>query len=535
MTTKSKLILTLTLMLACSMSSFSQNDTILWKKNFGGNDWNIYYGVTAVSDGIIAVGSSSTFNNGDWTDIAGKGGDDAIIVKYDNSGNVLWKKNFGGNGGDNYNSVTAVSDGIIAVGYSLVNNTGDWTGNAGKRGLDAIIVKYDTGGKVVWKKNFGGSGDDLYRSVTAVSDGIIAVGVSYGGFNTGDWTGIAGKGNWDAIIVKYDTGGNVLWQKNFGGNSSDSYRSVTAVSDGIIAVGVSVDSSFTTGDWTGIEGKGGDDAIIVKYDHSGNVLWKKNFGGNGDDYYRSVTAVSDGIIAVGYSQASSFNNGDWTGIAGKGSDDAIIVKYDTSGNVLWKKNFGGNGNDWYSGVTAVSYGIIAVGFSDRYSFPNGDWTGIAGKGDDDAIIVKYDNSGNVLWKKYFGGNGGDGYNGVTAVSDGIIAVGSSDGGSFYTGDWTGIAGKGDDDAIIVKYGAPASTGMEKLQVTPNPVPSNGTLHIENASLKAGDKIEIYDMQGKLLSTALASGAETAVNIGALPSGNYLLRLAGNKDVKFEVK
>ena len=42
------------------------------------------------------------------------------------------------------------------------------------------------------------------------------------------------------------------------------------------------------------------------------VIWKKNFGEGYTDVYNSVTAVCDGVIAVGYSYFDSFNNGDWT-------------------------------------------------------------------------------------------------------------------------------------------------------------------------------------------------------------------------------
>ena len=118
-----------------------------------------------------------------------------------------------------------------------------------------------------------------------------------------------------------------LLKKNFGGSDVDYYQSVTAVSDGVVAAGYSYPSSFGTGDWAGVAGKGNYDAILVKYDNNGDVVWKKNFGGSDDDYFYSVTAVSDGIVAAGYSNPSSFGTGDWAGVAGKGSVDAILVKY----------------------------------------------------------------------------------------------------------------------------------------------------------------------------------------------------------------
>jgi len=61
------------------------------------------------------------------------------------------------------------------------------------------------------------------------------------------------------------------------------------------------------------------------YDLSGNIVWKKNFGGSGGDYFYGITAVTGGFVAVGYSGFDSFGNGDWIGITNKGGEDAIIV------------------------------------------------------------------------------------------------------------------------------------------------------------------------------------------------------------------
>ena len=79
-----------------------------------------------------------------------------------------------------------------------------------------------------------------------------------------------------------------------------------------------------------------------------NLVWKKNFGGTDTDYFNSITNTPDGgFVAVGFSYPNSFGNGDWTGISGKGNYDATIVKYDADGNVLWQKNFGGSDVDQF--------------------------------------------------------------------------------------------------------------------------------------------------------------------------------------------
>ena len=533
-TKKFKISFMLISLLAFTMS-ISAQDNIEWKTNFGGiggNGNNQYYSVKAVSDGVIAIGSSNSFGNGDWTGVAGKGGEDAIIVKYNNNGNVVWRTNFGGRYEDSYNSVTAVSDGIIAVGDSEIFGDGDWVGVTGNGNDDAIIVKYDNNGNVVWKRNFGGRDDDSYNSVTAVSDGIIAVG-NTDAFGYGDWVGVTGNGSDDAIIVKYDNNGNVVWKKNFGGRDDDEFNSVIAVSDGIIVVGYS--DAIGTGDWTGFIGNGSEDAIIVKYDNNGNVVWKKNFGGRDEDSFDSVTAVPDGIIAVGYSDA--FGYGDWAGVMGKGGDDAIVVKYDNNGNVVWKTNFGGLVDDEFNSVTTVSDGIIAVGNSDNYGFGAGDWTGVAGKGGDDAIIVKYDNNGNVVSKMNFGGYSEDDFHDVTAVSDGVIAVGYSNRGSFGNGDWYGVAEKGNSNAIIVKYGRnltsilePAST-VSGLIIYPNP--TEGQLAIDNGQSPIND-VKIFDVMGKIAATYSFTDTTANIDVSQLQPGIYFVHIEG-KIAKLVVK
>jgi hypothetical protein len=424
-----------------------------WIKNFGGSYDDEYASVTAVSDGVIAVGNSErlSFGTGDWTGVEGRGSNDAIVVKYNSAGDIVWKKNFGGGKEDYFFGVTAVSDGIVAVGVSYSFGNGDWTGvtghldSSGKDSGDAAIVKFDDNGNVVWKKNFGGGGNDEYLSVTAVSDGIIAVGHSaYGSFGNGDWTGVSPVPGQNAIIVKYDNSGNVIWKNRFAPNDDydDSFFSVTAVSDGIIAAGEKY----------GFYPPFKEDALLVKFDNAGNLVWDKKLGGSGNESFAGIATVSDGVIAVG--DTDSFGAGVWTGIEGKGKYDAIVVKYDNNGNVLWKKNLGGSNGDYYKSVSVVSDGFIVCG--NAYVNNTGDWTGMAGKKNTDAIVVKYDLNGNVQWKKNLGGQGYDYYYSVVGVEDGIIAAGNShgllgSGSSFGNGDLANLTGNGEGDAIIVKY------------------------------------------------------------------------------------
>jgi len=264
---------------------------------FGGSNVDKFLGVAQTSDnGYIVVGESQS-NDGD---VAGmlNGGKDAIIVKYDSEGNVEWNKNFGGTGWDEFWDVTQTTDGkFVAVGKRGTNN--------------AMIVKYDATGDLVWNKYFGGSELDRFRTVKQTNDGgFIVAGDSRS--NDGDLAGL-NNGNSDGIIVKYDSEGNVEWNKNFGSNSWDGFKGLDITTDGKYVAA----------------GEANNLAVLVQYDTAGNVEWYTEFGGSSYEEFWDVKQTLDGgFVAAG---VASSTDGD---LAEHHGDEyyAFIVKFDSNGN-----------------------------------------------------------------------------------------------------------------------------------------------------------------------------------------------------------
>ena len=313
-----------------------------WIKNFGGSHYDFYNSVTKVSDGYICAGSSRSVD----ANFTNNGGEDAILVKYDNFGNQVWAKNFGGNINDSFSSITEVSDGYICAGKTTSDNLGFETMSYGMRYNNAIVVKYNTAGDQQWFKYFGVTCyDDSFKSIIKVSDGFICAGKSYS-----EDAGFISKGSDDAIIVKYNDAGVQQWVRNFGGNSIEWFNSIIEVSDGYICVGMSLSTD------AGFVSKGDNDAIVVKYNTNGDQQWVNNFGGyDGAAEFNSIIKVIDGFVCVGFNTSSE------SGYDPIGYQDAIVVKYNNEGTNQWIKHFGGSDNYSFSSIIQSDNSFVCVG------------------------------------------------------------------------------------------------------------------------------------------------------------------------------
>lgn len=248
-----------------------------------------------------------------------------------------------------------------------------------------------------WETTFGGSGDERGFSVQQTGDGgYIAVGE----------TSTYGNGSGDVYLVKTGASGAASWERTFGGSGSDLGSAVQQTGDG----------GYIVAGTTFSYGSGGSDIYLVKTDSAGNRVWEKAIGGSGAERGCSVQQTGDG----GYIIAGS------TSSYGSGSDDAYLVKTDSSGNKEWNRTFGGSGAERAYSVRQTSDGgYILTGSTTSF-----------GSGGSDAYLVKTDSNGNRLWEKTFGGSGDDLARSVRQASDGgYILAGTADlsgeGGAVY--------------------------------------------------------------------------------------------------------
>lgn len=320
---------------------------IQWQKALGGSSIEEANSVQQTSDGGYIVAGTAASSDGDVT--GGHGSFDYWIIKLDASGNIQWKKTFGGSIVEHANSIQQTTDnGYIIAGYSNSAN-GDITGNHGSE--DFWIVKLDQSGTLQWQKSLGGSDKDSAYSIQQTSDGgYITIGVSRS--TDGDVTG--NHGNYDIWVVKLNASGNIQWQKSLGGSNDDTAYTIRQTSDGgYIFAGT---SSSDDGD---VNGNTGSNMWIVKLNNAGSIQWQKIYGDT--NFYEvplTVIQTSDGGYVIGTNLEDPTNN----------IYNVSIIKLDTAGTLVWEKNVSENLINTVSSIQETpDGGLVFAGRTDDYT------------------------------------------------------------------------------------------------------------------------------------------------------------------------
>ncbi|MCK9580265.1 MAG: hypothetical protein M0Q92_07420 [Methanoregula sp.] len=263
---------------------------VIWNRIFGGEKNDEVWRIIQVSDGgFLVVGQTESFGTGAW------------VIRTDADGRELWNKTFGRRNTDSFSAVAEMRDG----GFALAGASDAYTG----KGQGAWLVRIDSQGAELWNRTFGGDVFDNADSVAEYPDGgLVVAGVT----NTG--TGQLD----DALLIRTDSTGNLLWKKTFGGRGTDEARSVIITSDGSI---VFTGSTFTTG-------LNVDDFWVVKTDAGGNEIWNRKFSDSGLESGMAIVEAPDNGFFVVETVASQV----WK---------IKLVKLDADGTRVWEREYTG--------------------------------------------------------------------------------------------------------------------------------------------------------------------------------------------------
>jgi hypothetical protein len=209
----------------------------------------------------------------------------------------------------------------------------------------------------------------------------IAVDNSSNIYVTGQTLGSLGGTNSglnDIFLVKYNSGGVNLWNRQLGTSSNEYGKGVTVDSSGNI---------YVTGHaWTGLDGNtssGQDDIFLVKYNSSGTKQWTQQLGTSEYDWGHDVTVdSSDNIYVTGHTMEGLDGN------THLGCSDVVLIKYYDNGTKQWTKQ---------SGSSACESGEnMSIDSSNNIYLTGGTSGGIDGNtnsGGEDIFLMKFNSDG----------------------------------------------------------------------------------------------------------------------------------------------
>lgn len=351
-----------------------ESGNLLWARPYGGLENDVARFVIQTSDGGYAVAGS--------TRSKGAGNNDFWLIKTDSFGNPHWDNVYGGIGFDAALSLAQTREG----GYAIAGNT--WSSGAG--GADFLLVKANSAGTEQWNKTYGGTRDDVARSVIQTKDER---------FMLAGTTTSYGAGQDDFWLIETDAVGTMQWNKTYGGPQMDTFRALAETRD----------NGYVLTGFTNSSGAGGFDFWLVKTDLSGNMLWGETHGGASDDYgYAAVQTYDGGYALAGITLSY-----------GAGGPDFLLIKKDTTIARQWSQKYGGINDDDLQVVVQTSDGGFALAGS----------TISYGAGSSDLWLVKTDAYGTVQWNRTFGGTDEDVAYSLVQTSDGGYAM------AGYTGNF----------------------------------------------------------------------------------------------------
>ena len=283
-----------------------------------------------------------------------------------------------------------IINGEASLGFTqwtkLIGDNGSQRGNgivagsdgsiyiAGNDGGNAFVSKYNSNGNLQWEKDIS----SLYWNGDIEANAIA--------IDSNDTVYITGRDKEKVFIRKIYSDGSSGFRVDFetsGGSSFRTYDSGNAISvdsDGSIYV-----AGLAKGNWEGETNYGHWDAFLLKTDSNGDKLWARNLN------FRVLNYKNDEAHAIDIGpDGSVYVVGDTTaGVDWSGTDhdnwNSFLMKFNSDGDEIWEKVIGEGAAEFGRAVLAAQDGSIYIAYT----------------GGSTTYLAKYNSSGVELWKQSY--------------------------------------------------------------------------------------------------------------------------------------
>lgn len=351
-----------------------------------------YFGGTADFDGNIV--SSNGFM-------------DIFLAKYNSTGDLQWIQKAGGFSANQPSEIEVDTEGNVYItGY--ISEWADFDGVIKTGDSDVsnfFIAKYNTEGEIQWvKSGVSQKNSSGYKLLIDSSNNIYISGM-FSGTIIFDSFSLSTEESKGVFLMKLDKDGDLLWVHQFDGDFTQSYISFDTDSEGILYVSGSFKNSIK---FDGIAGE-----IMISTSENSSLfygkfdpmtskwLWVKSLVGDVLEVSGIVVDSEKNIYLTGYFAGTVDFNG--VNKLSNGLSDIFLVKYDSSGNLVWSITAGQEYNDYGRGITIDENDNVYITgfFNDVINFKE---VTKFSSGNNDIFIAKFSKYGSLRWLNTAGGN-----------------------------------------------------------------------------------------------------------------------------------
>lgn len=302
---------------------------------------------------IVLLRSESSVG-GDKTENC-RGGDDVWVLCLDPNNQIIWQKTIGGIQNDEASDLLIASDQSIYLSGSTCSPPSFEQTNLLYGNCDAWLIKMNSSGDILWNKNYGGYDYDYFSKLIELPSGnLMTFGISASGIS-GNKTSI-NYGYADIWSLKLDLNGTILNDQSIGGSYfEDKPRAILTAPNRIklVAESASEISGLKT------EPSFGEmDIWVLDIDTNCNVIHQKTIGGTSYDTPNDVLwSINNELLILATS---------WSNISGLktensyGYSDNWILKLDEQLNIIQQKTIGGDLYDFEGRFVELPNGNLCV-------------------------------------------------------------------------------------------------------------------------------------------------------------------------------
>jgi Secretion system C-terminal sorting domain/Beta-propeller repeat len=469
---------------------------------------------------------------------------DMYVSKFDQAGNHLWTKTYGGASNTMYPSGIAQDQAgniYLTGSFSFVLNIGFQTYlSAGNK--DGYLFKLAPDGTHLWTKTFGSSGLEDVKSISCYGTNIYLAGGYFGSF-TVDATSLptSTSSSFDAFVIAMDSTGTAMWSAHGGGAGEDYFKSVFVNQNAVYAGGY-VTGAATFGTYTLNTGSAANDIAFARLSLTGTFTYAKRLGAASTDQVNSIGADDAGNMYIGGVFLATVNFGNSitlaeTGAPNGANGDGFIAKFDPNGLCLWARKMGSGVTDdgtYNISVSPNGY-VYACGFYHGTVILTSAVTpqvSLSNLGGMDGFFVKYNPSGSILWAIKAGNSTDDRAKVIVRDENGYCFGLGIFYGNLTLGSLPAITSStvpNTTSTYIARLNG-FTTGLVESKANINfsmfPNPSSGNVQIELPTGKFINEVEVFNVTGQRVfnSELTLPVQKTSVDLNNLSPGIYLVKI-----------